>query len=205
MNINDIFVKYNCKPKGIIHIGACMCEELTIYLKHGISINDIIWIEGNPETYETAKAFLPKNVKLYCGLIAESSYDVNFTVTNNIYSSSILELKDHSTLHPDVISTKKLNLRTTTLGSFLLKHKLNINNYDLLVMDIQGAEMLALQGMSDLINKFNYVFLEVSIVELYEGNAKFDEIKKFLSKHNFELVHHVINCYNWGDAFFVKK
>jgi FkbM family methyltransferase len=205
MNIEDIFSIYGCSPKGIIHIGACMCEELNIYLKYGLTNKNIIWIEGNPETYKYAKTILPTDVKLYNALIADSSYIVDFVVTNNICSSSMLELKDHLKVHPDVIESKKIRLITTNLTSFLIKYNLDIDNYNMLVMDIQGAEFLALEGMKDIISKFKYIFLEVSTIELYEKNAKFTEIKKFLNDFNFELVCHKLNEFNWGDAYFVKN
>jgi hypothetical protein len=117
----------------------------------------------------------------------------------------MLELKDHLKVHPDVIESKKIRLITTNLTSFLIKYNLDIDNYNMLVMDIQGAEFLALEGMKDIISKFKYIFLEVSTIELYEKNAKFTEIKKFLNDFNFELVCHKLNEFNWGDAYFVKN
>lgn len=204
MNIEDIFIKYNCKPIGIIHIGAHMCEEQSIYLKYVKSNDQIIWLEGNPQTYEKAKIKNP-DVNIYNALISNEETYVNFIVTNNICSSSILPLKEHITIHPEVLELKRQKLKTITFEQFVIENNIDMNMYDLLVMDIQGAELMALKGMTNLLDKFKYIFLEVSLVELYEGYCLFDDMIKFLNNYNFCLKAYEINKYQWGDAFFVKN
>ena len=45
MNINFTNLTKLVKPKGVIHVGANTCQELPLYLEHGIE--NRLWIEGN--------------------------------------------------------------------------------------------------------------------------------------------------------------
>lgn len=53
--LDYIFKKYKMNIKGIIHIGAHLCEELNEYLKYDIVNDKIIWVEANPELVEINK------------------------------------------------------------------------------------------------------------------------------------------------------
>jgi len=49
MLIPNVFNDFiNCRPnKGILHIGAHLCEEKPIYNDIGITDDNILWIEAN--------------------------------------------------------------------------------------------------------------------------------------------------------------
>jgi len=94
MLIPDCFEKFSIVPKGIIHIGAHMCEEREIYEKAGCDDTKVLWIEGNPRLCQFISQKFP-TVQLYNGLISDKEDDVEFIVTNNGQSSSFLELKEH--------------------------------------------------------------------------------------------------------------
>lgn len=203
--IDIIFNKYNLKPSGVIHIGAHACQEREVYLKHGLTDERIIWIEGNPKLVENIKNDIP-SARIYQGLIAETEKDVDFIITNNDgQSSSFLELKDHSKEHPDVVESSRNKMKTTTLPKLLNENNINYEDFDLLIMDIQCAEYLALQGMKDILNNFKGIFMEVSTKELYEGCHLLDEIKEFLKPYGFILKDLSINAHGWGDGYFLRN
>ena len=52
INLDTIVSKYG-SPKGVIHMGAHLAEELEDYQRH--NIKDVIWIEANPYLYENRK------------------------------------------------------------------------------------------------------------------------------------------------------
>lgn len=55
MLIPDVFEKHGyILPKRILHIGACLCEERDLYLRHGVSDADVVWIEANPQLVQQA-------------------------------------------------------------------------------------------------------------------------------------------------------
>ena len=49
MLIPTIFNDFiNCRPnKGVLHIGAHICEEKQLYNYNGINDDNILWIEAN--------------------------------------------------------------------------------------------------------------------------------------------------------------
>lgn len=72
-------------------------------------------------------------------------------------------------------------------------------------IDIQCAELLALKGMTKVINNYDYIYLEVNKEHLYKDCALIDEIDSFLNTFNFTRVETFWTDYNWGDALYIKK
>jgi FkbM family methyltransferase len=58
----------------------------------------------------------------------------------------------------------------------------------LLKLDVQGYELVALAGCAGLMDKFRYVYVEASFVELYVGQALASEIVSHLLARDFRLV-----------------
>jgi FkbM family methyltransferase len=58
----------------------------------------------------------------------------------------------------------------------------------MLKLDVQGFELTALEGCDDLIERFRYVYVEASFVELYSGQALATELIAYLFGKGFELV-----------------
>jgi FkbM family methyltransferase len=90
--------------------------------------------------------------------------------------------------------------------------KSNAINIDIVKLDLQGHELDALKGCTNLINSsVKIIYTEVEFVKLYENNCLFFEIETFLRKHNFNLFqfYHLKSSKDgrllWGDALFIKK
>lgn len=105
--------------RGIIHIGAHECEEHLSYIKHfNLNNEDIIWIEAIQFVIDKVKICNP-NIIIYNACISDiDDQVVEFKVTNNIQSSSILELKEHKIKHPNVIEVGRISMSTKTNGYF---------------------------------------------------------------------------------------
>lgn len=204
MLIPDCFEKCSISPKGIIHIGAHVCEERELYEKVGCDDTKVVWIEGNPQLCSYISQKFP-SVKVYHGLISDKEEDVDFIVTNNGQSSSFLELKEHKVQHPDVYEIGRIKLRTTTLPELLNRNSIDITNYDCLMMDIQGAELHALRGMKDIISGFRLIYLEVNVKEIYAECGQLSEIIDFLQPYGFVMRDINMTHYGWGDAVFVRR
>ncbi len=54
INFNKLYVNYNLKISGILHIGGHLCEEIEDYEKY-ISRNKILWIEAIPENVDKCR------------------------------------------------------------------------------------------------------------------------------------------------------
>jgi FkbM family methyltransferase len=58
----------------------------------------------------------------------------------------------------------------------------------LLKLDVQGFELAALQGCGALLDRFRYVYVEASFIELYVGQALATEVIGFLLGRGFNLM-----------------
>lgn len=199
--IND-YLEYLIKnhsivsPKtGIIHVGAHRCQEQSFYKK--IKIDNVLWIDANEE-------FCKDNSQVVNALLAdEDGKLVDFIITNNDgLSSSMLELKDHLIEHPDCKELNRSVKKTVKLDTLLLSYP---NNYDTLVLDVQGAELLVLKGAVETIQTINCIITEVNTKELYKKCALIEDIDSFLEKQGFVRVYTKMTRHGWGDAIYIRR
>jgi len=71
-------------------------------------------------------------------------------------------------------------------------------------MDVQGAELMVLEGANTMISNINSVWLEVEKIELYENQALKKDIEAFFIKNNFTCILNKVN-HIAGDQFWVKE
>lgn len=76
-------------------------------------------------------------------------------------------------------------VETTILEECIEDHM--IRSPALLKLDVQGFELTALQGSGRLLERFNYVYVEASFIELYVGQALATEVIGFLFSRGFKL------------------
>ena len=58
-------------------------------------------------------------------------------------------------------------------------------SYDHWIIDLQGAELLALKGAENSLKHCKSMSIEVSTVDIYQGGVLWAELKEWLNKHNF--------------------
>lgn len=207
MLISTIFNDFkDCIPqKGILHIGAHLCEERYLYYTINFFEDRVLWIEAIQEIVEENKKNIP-NVNIVNAVISNNDdEEVNFMITNNIQSSSIFNLKTHLIEHPYVKEVSRRNLKTITLNTLYDKLNLPYDTYDFINLDIQGAELNALKGASKILPHVKAIYTEVSIDELYEGGCLLKEVDEFLKTNNFKRVAIHITNNNWGDALYIRE
>ena len=206
IDINYLNDKYKMKIRGIMHIGAHNCEEMEKYNKIGVKKENIIWIEANPYIVQRMKQ-KDKEIRIIHGLITDKNDDdMFFNVANNGQSSSIYEFGTHSVNHPEVRYIGKLILRSKRMDRVYEENKIEKNFANFLNIDIQGAELLALKGMGELIKEYDYLYLEVNSEEVYKDCGLVTEIDIYLDNYNFKRVETKWwGKAGWGDAFYVRK
>ena len=133
-----------------------------------------------------------------------SNFD-NFIITNNIQSSSILELYTHKIMHPHVKEIERRDIYTITLNTLYEKNNIPYDRYDFINLDIQGAELLALKGATKILPYINAIYTEVNTEELYKNCARIEEIDEYLKLYDFNRVITNITEYGWGDALYIKN
>jgi FkbM family methyltransferase len=205
-----MLINFNRLPndniKGVIHIGAHLCEEKTGYNNY-FKLNDdkIIWIEALKEKVDYVKNNIDNNILIFNECMHEvDNKIVSFMVTNNYQSSSVLNLKTHLQQHPHVYETNRIKMTTKTLKTFYEENSLNVEDYNFMNLDIQGAELLALRGAGDILKYFDYIYAEVNVEELYEDCCLMHDVDEYLSTFGFKRVITELTQYGWGDALYIK-
>jgi FkbM family methyltransferase len=205
IKFNDIVKKYG-KPKGIIHIGAHLMEERNDYLSN--DLDNTIWIEANPKISMVLHEILGTDSKELIFNSAISDNDdavIKFNITNNGQSSSILELGKHKIHHPHIYVSEIIDMKTKRMDSLIKENLIDIEKYDFLNLDIQGAELLALKGFGNLLNNIKYIYTEINTEKLYVDCALLSDIDLYLEEFGFIRVETQMTEFEWGDALYIKK
>jgi FkbM family methyltransferase len=193
--------KYKINFKGILHVGAHECEELGDYLKY-LPMNNILWVEGLVDKVQYCKNTFP-GIQIEHAVVSDIIESVTFNRANNGQSSSILEFGLHKNFYPGIRYISSESVTTQVLKDILPKYNID---YNFLNLDIQGAELKALKGMEEYLNKVDYIYTEVNSDYVYENCALVTEIDDFLLKFNLHRVETSwAENYRWGDAFYIRK
>ena len=133
--------------KGAIHVGAYEAEVLEDYLACGI--NKIIWIEPLPDKQKIIRRKISKYPEMVLGDFAagDSNGYLKFNISSNGMSSSCLEFDLHTIEHPEIKMVSSINVLVKKIDDFIKKLKLKKEDFNLLIMDVQGFELNALKGM----------------------------------------------------------
>lgn len=204
IDFRQLFPKYGINPKGVLHIGANKGEEFPVYMELGIKRQ--IWFEANPDIYKKLVENISSNPEAiafnYC--VGDENKDVILHESNNEgQSSSILDLGTHLEVHPEVFFVRDIIVEMKRIDSMYSSLS---DEVDFLNIDVQGAELQVLKGMGNLLNEFNWAYLEVNKAELYKGCALVEEIDEYLASFGFVRVEtQWCGNTNWGDALYIKK
>jgi FkbM family methyltransferase len=203
MYFHDIINKYG-RPSGVIHIGAHLMEERNDYLSAGI--HDLIWIEANEkickQNVKTHNLF-EKEHQFNHAMSDVDDQEIEFKITNNGQSSSILDLDKHKIHHPHIYVTDVINLKTKRFDTLVKEHNIDMQKYNFINIDIQGAELLALKGFGKLLKYIDYIYAEVNTASLYKDCALISEMDEYLS--DFTRKETVMTSSEWGDAFYTRN
>tara|TARA_B100000035_G_scaffold315153_1_gene334128 strand:- start:1254 stop:1883 length:630 start_codon:yes stop_codon:yes gene_type:complete len=195
------------KIKGILHVGAHECEELADYLRYGLSMDQIFWVEAMKEKVDMIKEKFNNQIRIYEAVIDEKDgAETPFYITNNGQSSSILEFGSHAQHHPQVSVVSEKKLTTTRLDTLIEANYIPIENINFLNFDIQGVELRALKSMEKYLKHIDYIYTEVNSEQVYKHCDLIGDIDSYLESFGFKrvAVRMAGNC-GWGDAFYMRS
>ena len=139
-------------------------------------------------------------------VVSDIEEKVKFNISNNGQSSSILNFGLHSTFHPHVKYISSFETKTKLLKNILSDQKYKDININFINLDIQGAELKALKGMSEYLKNIDYIYTEVNCDYVYENCALIEELDKFLLDFGLHRVETKwCENYRWGDSFYIRK
>jgi len=102
------------------------------------------------------------------------------------YSGSLLPPKEHLTVHPwcTFAETQVHVVRFDEVASTIAPRPTDV---DFVHIDVQGSELDALCGMGCYLDTVRGVWIEVSTVELYEGQPLREDVSAFMRGAGFTL------------------
>jgi len=213
----------------VLHCGANEGQEAEEYNRLGIK--RVVWIEAHEPTYQKLVHHIASlkygsnhlkrfdhvqhdcvtfhngaiHVCLNACISDKDGEPVTFHVANNgSQSSSILELGTHAEEHPSVKYVEAVQMKTTRLDT-LLAGFVPFNPGALFNCDIQGAELLALKGIGDMLKQFSWLYLEINTKPLYVGCSLVEEIDEFLDEYGFKRLQTKLTNHGWGDAIYGRS
>ena len=166
------------------------------------------------ETFRTLASATAHDPKIKANQLAvgKTSGRATFYITNSHFSNSLLPPSSAAAeFLPDSLIGKagSIEVESTTLDDYCARE--GIASIDLLKMDIQGGELLALKGATRLLDAhaIELIYLEVNFAPFYDGQASFAEILSFLAPRNY-LLYGLYNLnlgrnsvLSWCDAIFI--
>lgn len=101
-------------------------------------------------------------------------------------SSSLLPITDmQNALFPGTAEAGTATIRVTRLAEHVPATA--IAAPALLKLDVQGFELSALQGCTDAFPNIDWIYVECSFIELYEGQALAADVISYLNENGFAL------------------
>ena len=194
-----IFERLNVHIKGIIHVGMWDFVEYGCYTK--LVGNNVIGIEANPQVYkDMAKPVADK---------------WGFKCFNEFLSDKDKEVRDFyfagegSSLYkgqPQWNKNVSIKVQTKTLATVIEENEIDMNGYDFLNIDAEGAEFDVLKGFEKYLDYINVIDLETSYDDRHRSGADHNTIVQWLSERGFELkeMSSSYQSQNWGDSVFAR-
>ncbi|MDB5905601.1 MAG: hypothetical protein JWM26_4479 [Betaproteobacteria bacterium] len=172
--------------RGVVHVGANMGQERDMYADYGLNV---LWLEPIPEVFDILCANIrgyPRQRALRYLLTDRDDIEYAFHVASNDgQSSSILDFAKHRDLWPSIHYERTIPLKSITFRSLVERESIDLAEYDMLLMDTQGSELLVLKGAGELVRSFRFVQTEIADFEAYVGCCQLPEMEAYLGQHGY--------------------
>lgn len=179
--------------KGIIQIGASSGQQVKLFIDN--NVKDMILFEPCDKSFseleQTAEPYKTQaNIILSNYILSNKTEEVKFYIGQNEHNSSLLDLHPQRPgLHQAINNHDRYEIKKSiSLDDYFEQTKLDLDLYDFIFMDVQGAEHIVLEGALETLKKIKYVYLEVSFAEIYAGTMLYDDMVKYLATLGFEVV-----------------
>jgi len=198
------------KDAVILEIGACEghdTQEFAVLFPRG----RVIAFEAHPQLHQRLVERTRGLPNVDCVGLAMSDHAgvqvFHQSSGASRVSGSLLRPSEHLQRHPAVVfsSADEVLIPCATLDQYV--GQMAPERVDLIWMDVQGAELMALKGAERTLSLTTWIYLEVSRAPLYEGAAPYSEIKQFLSSLGFEVEREFLppEWHGEGNVLFARS
>lgn len=193
-----------CRFKGLIHVGANDGAEVDWYFANGCT--RVICFEPHPDAVQRAVARHRDRQGLsyiQCAL-GEEAGSLEFFIPADGDDEKTSRYKPIPTLGHDwtkVPTGASITVPVVRFDDWAARNKLDINDYNTLVIDAQGMELEVLRGFGYYLSVFDYLCIELSHTPVYAGEASAAAVSQYLASQNF---HQVSDVKEHDDVMFIR-
>lgn len=200
--------------KVIFDIGSCHALESVEFAKRYTDAQ-IVAFEANPDSYQVCLnntkdypsiAVVNQAVNDYDGTCKFYPMDREKTITtweDGNQGASSLYLANGVYDHIEKYVQYEIEIPCTRIDTYCEKN--NIKQIDVVWMDLQGAELKALQSMGSLLDTVQVIHTELEMNPMYEGQCLFYDVNEFLLDNGFDLEWGDTGAQFGADFIFVRK
>lgn len=211
--VNEKFKSFK-DVKVIFDIGSCHCLESVEFSKVYTEAK-IVAFEANPTSYQvclentkdiSSITVVNQVVNDYDGVCKFYPMDKEKTVTtweDGNQGASSLYLANGAYDHIEKYVQYEIEMPCTRIDTYCEKN--NIDRIDAIWMDLQGAELKALESMGSMLDTVQVIHTELEINPMYEGQCLFKDVNIFLQGKGFVPVWGNTTATFGTDFVFIKK
>lgn len=119
--------------------------------------------------------------------LGEANDEAEFEINADSYSSSLLPIDNGAAaFFPGLNRSSVIRVPVTTLDTWATGR--DLPRPLLLKLDLEGNELAALRGATQLLKRVDYILAEINFVLLRQGQPSFHEIEEFLAERGFEVM-----------------
>ena len=196
------------EPRTILDLGCCTGEQ-SVELANAFPMAEVHAFECSEDAISFARVTfsqgeLGQRVRLHPLAVDRQAGYREFWLADpsvNMGAGSFFRSTGHETLQP--LNQRRVSVPAVRLDEWAAQH--GIERFDLVWADLQGAELLAFQGMGELLRTIRAAQVEVSFRELYAGQPLIDDVRAYLESFGLRMwvVLYDVSGY-FGDAIFIR-
>lgn len=160
-----------------------------MYANHSL---DVLWIEANSEVFPVLQAAIssyPRQKAISHLVTDQAGQEVTFKIANNDgQSSSIFNLAEHKKMWPEIEYCSEQKHITTTIDALCEAGEIDPALYDVMVLDVQGAELMVLKGAAKSLRHIRFIRLEAADFNAYEGAPTREVISGYLKSCGYDEI-----------------
>lgn len=210
-HVQRLFFERDSRPI-IFDVGAYIGEVTKTYRKI-FPRASLFCFEPFPDSFrELEQLSTDPLVKIYQVAVSDQTGKTTLNVNADVSCNSIFPRPQSRPAYysSEARNVDQIEIDTITIDRFCSQE--NIKRIDILKLDVEGAEIKALNGAHNTLlhHAVTLIYMEVMFIPHYEGGCLFHELAGLLAQYDYTLF----NLYNlktavngqlrWGNAIFLS-
>jgi FkbM family methyltransferase len=172
------------RPATVIDVGA-HSGQFALLVKTECPDARVVSFEPQPEPAKMYRRFLGTAADLRAVALGDTEGTATMNVTRASDSSSLLPIgTEQTTRFP---GTDHVSVLTVPVSTLDIEFPSPLPGPVLLKIDVQGFELAVLHGGVQFLSTVQWIYVELSFIELYSGQPLAPAVIRFLDQQGFEM------------------